>query len=567
MTYMLPFMSKKSVQPPLGLMTVAALIPETYTLKLVDVNVSTLNDSDLEWADLVMISAMIIQKDSFDEVTTRAKQFNKKVVAGGPYCMSSHEKINNVDYFVLGEAEVTLPLFMKDYENGNPKNIYDSGEKPQITTTPPPRMDLINHNDYLCMAVQFSRGCPFNCEFCDIIEMFGRKPRTKDADQFINELQVIYDSGFRGSVFIVDDNFIGNIKQVKAILRKVVDWQKEHDYPFQFYTEASINVSSDTELLQLMQDSSFDFMFIGIESPDVETLRATQKGQNTKLDMVDAVETIYKHRVGVAAGFIIGFDTDDEDIFDKQIDFISETGIPQAMIGLLIALPNTQLHRRLKKEGRLLHEWSGNNTYELELNFVPKLPEQTLVEGYKRVIATLYEPRKYFDRCLKYLRTIPPERVGGRKVGRTEKLAFFKSLFKQSFSFYGKEYLRYFFKGMKISTKLLPDIISYAINGHHFIRMTREFILAEAFINKMGMIGRDMAGKMSHESLTFSSHAETKKTAKYLKTNYCIVRKRYKKISKKCDYLVKDHFMEFEKKYNDSLKKIYQINKEILKSI
>lgn len=476
LTYMLPFLGKKSVLPPLGLMTVAALLPERHEVRLVDMNVSPLAEKDVLEADLVFLSAMIIQKASFDKVVELCGRLGRTVVAGGPYAMSSHEKIKGVDHFVLGEAEVTLPRFMEDYEQGVPARIYPSDIKPDITATPPPRMDLIDTDRYLAMALQFSRGCPFNCEFCDIIEMFGRRPRTKTAEQFIGEMEKVLDSGFRGSIFIVDDNFIGNKKKVKELLKAVVAWQKKRGYPFQFFTEASIDISGDEDLLELMREASFDFVFIGIETPDTDTLKQIQKGHNTRLDLEEAVGKIVSHRIGVAGGFIVGFDTDREDIFDRQIDFMRQTGIPMAMVGLLVPMPNTQLYRRLEKEGRLVEEWTGNNTHDLSLNYVPAMDPETLREGYRKVISTIYSPEEYFNRCLTTLEMMPTKKIGARPVGLMEIQTFFRSLFRQTFSSYGTAYLRFLWKGLRLSPGYLPDLITMAIHGHHFMKITDEIV-------------------------------------------------------------------------------------------
>lgn len=476
LTYMLPFLGKKSILPPLGLMTVAALLPRRHEVKLVDMNVTSLSEQDILDADLVFLSAMIIQKESFERVVELCGRAGRTVVAGGPYAISSHDGIEGVDHFVLGEAEITLPRFMEEYERGVPAKIYTTDEKPDITATPPPRIDLIDPDSYVAMALQFSRGCPFNCEFCDIIEMFGRKPRTKTTEQFIAELESVRRTGFRGSVFIVDDNFIGNRKKVKELLRAVVPWQQEHGYPFEFFTEASIDISGDDELLELMRVASFDFIFIGIETPDAATLKAIQKGHNTRLDLEEAVRKIVSFRIGVAGGFIVGFDSDGDDIFDRQIDFIQQAAIPMAMVGLLVPMPNTQLYRRLKKEGRLLEDWSGNNTHDLSLNFVPAMDPEKLRAGYKKLIGAIYSPGKYFERCLARLEMMPVKKIKDRPVRTTELRAFFTSLFRQTFSSYGWDYLRFVWKGLRLNPGYLPDIISLSIHGHHFMKITREIV-------------------------------------------------------------------------------------------
>jgi len=298
--YALPFIDCKSSMPPLGLLTVAALLPDDYEIKLIDMNVKVLEEADIINSDLIFISAMIIQKESFEKAVKLCKDLDKPVVAGGPYPTSSSEELKNVDYLVLNEAEITLPEFIRDYEKGEPKRIYTSDNKADITKTPLPRYDLLdNVNDYTYLALQFSRGCPFNCEFCDIIEMFGRKHRSKNIDQFINEIQCVYDTGYRGSLFIVDDNFIGNKNSVKKLLRKILEWQERHNFPFTLFTEASINLAHDDEIMDLMFLSGFSSVFIGIETPDENTLSVTQKEQNLRHDIFESIKKIQCHGLEV----------------------------------------------------------------------------------------------------------------------------------------------------------------------------------------------------------------------------------------------------------------------------
>ncbi|MBN2040818.1 MAG: B12-binding domain-containing radical SAM protein [Spirochaetes bacterium] len=480
--YALPFIKCKSSMPPLGLLTVAALLPEGYDVKLIDMNVKKLTKEDIDDSDLVFISAMIIQKDSFVKAVKMCKDSGKPVVAGGPYPTSSMDEIKDVDYLVLNEAEITLPEFIKDYESGNPDRIYTSEIKPDITKTPLPRYDLVeNVNDYTYLALQFSRGCPFNCEFCDIIEMFGRKHRSKNIDQFINEIQCVYDTGYRGSLFIVDDNFIGNKNSVKKLLRGIKEWQEQHNFPFSLFTEASINLAHDDEIMDLMVQSGFSCVFIGIETPDTETLSATHKSQNLREDIHVSVGRIQSHGLEVMGGFIVGFDTDPEDIFQKQIDFITQAGISTAMIGMLQALPKTQLYRRLKEEGRLTGMASGNNTHDLQLNFLPKRPADELFAGYKRIISEIYKPVTYFNTTYTLLKRLPSKRVGDRKVGKNEIKILAKSLVRQTFSKYSFFYVKFLLRVLIRKPVLFPLAINYAIRGHHFFRMTDEIIKAEEF--------------------------------------------------------------------------------------
>ncbi|HQL83885.1 MAG TPA: radical SAM protein, partial [Spirochaetota bacterium] len=341
--YVMPFVGHKSLMPPLGLITVAAMLPEDYDLRLIDMNIQELNGEDITAADLVFVSAMIVQKESFHKVVRMCNRYGVPVVAGGPYPTTGHESIRGVDHFVLNEGEITLPRFIADLEAGRPQKIYRDETKPDITKTPPPRFDLLDLGAYGSMAVQSSRGCPFNCEFCDIIEMFGRVPRYKLPEQFIREMDLLYETGYRGSLFIVDDNFIGNKKKVRELLDHIIEWQKSRNYPFSLYTEASINLAEDDGLLDRMVAAGLDMVFIGIETPVQETLEHTNKMQNTKSDIIESISKIQEKGIEVMGGFIVGFDTDPENIFDLQIEFIQKAGIPLAMIGTLIALPGTQL--------------------------------------------------------------------------------------------------------------------------------------------------------------------------------------------------------------------------------
>ena len=479
--YALSFIEKKASLPPLGLMTVAAMLPDSYDVHLIDLNVSRLTRKDIEDADLVFLSAMIVQQQSFTEIARICREYGKPVVAGGPYPISSYEHIDCVDHFVLDEAELTLPRFLKDMENGRPQKLYRDPGKPDITQTPPPRFDLIDVQAYDSMSLQFSRGCPYNCEFCDIIEMFGRRQRTKTPEQFVREMEALLQTGFRGPLFIVDDNFIGNRRKVKELLCRVIEWQKEHAFPFTLSTEASIDLAQDDELLDLMVEARFDMVFVGIETPDEKTLAYIQKGQNLKSGILASVRKIQHRGIEVTGGFILGFDTDPPDIFERQIAFIQEAGIPVAMVGLLNVLPNTQLAKRLKKEGRLLGDTTGNNTHTLRLNFLPCMPEKELLEGYKRVLRVLYSPKNYFQRCSKLLRRRPAKTKTSRPVSWQGIKALLRSLAKQTFSPYGLHYLRLLIETLITRPRLFPDAVSFSIKGYHLFALTREILKAEKF--------------------------------------------------------------------------------------
>lgn len=478
----LKFIGKKTTYPPLGLMTVGAMIPPEYNIKLINMNTEELKESDISWADYVFLSAMAVQKESFDEVVGLSHEHNKIVVAGGPYPSISHEDIEGVDHFVLDEAEMTLPAFFKDLDAGKPEKVYRSGAKPEMSMAPLPRFDLVKNKDYASMALQFSRGCPFNCEFCDIIELFGRVPRTKSPEQFLAELKGLYDTGYRGSVFIVDDNFIGNKSAVKNLLRPMAAWQKEHKYPFTFMTEASINLAQDEELMNLMAECRFNGVFLGIETPSEESLTLSGKLQNTKIKMLDSIHAIQRKGIEVSAGFILGFDNDKDDIFDRQIKFINDAAIPMAMVGLLTAMEKTQLYRRLDAENRIIGSTSGNHTHALELNFIPKMPVDRLIEGYKKVISTVYEPKVYFKRCYELIKILP-----NRYYSSVDKMslyniftysyAFIRSIALQGiFSSYGLEYFKFLAKVLIKKPARIPQAVKSAIFGYHFFKITEKQI-------------------------------------------------------------------------------------------
>lgn len=480
--YSLPFTFKRSGFPPIGLLTVAAMLPaDEFDVRLIDMNVTRLREKDIEECDIVLTSSMIIQKESLLKVIEMCKKKNKPVVAGGPYPTSCHKEIRGVDHFILNEAEVTLPLFLEDFRKGTAKPVYTSDEKPDVTKTPIPRFELADLEAYQSMSLQYSRGCPFNCEFCDIVQLFGRVPRVKTPEQFISEMDALYGLGYRGSLFIVDDNFIGNKFEVKKLLAEIVRWQKERRHPFSLFTEASINLAEDEELMDLMVAAGFIMVFVGIESPVKASLQETNKSQNLKADPIDSVNRIIRKGIEVSAGFIIGFDSDPDDIAELQIEFIQRSGIPMAMVGLLTALPNTRLHRRLEKEGRLLAESSGNNTFELGMNFIPRMPHDRLVDSYKKVVERIYDPANYFKRSSDFLNISPnkfPYSAGTAKIGHilTYAYAFIRSLILQTFSSYGVHFLRFLARTLVRTPKQFVRAVKLAVLGYHFIRLTRESI-------------------------------------------------------------------------------------------
>ena len=394
----LPFEGKRCAFPPLGLLTVSALLPSSWERRLIDLNVQSLRTSDIEWADVVMATAMLVQKDSLKEVVKRCKAHGKRVVLGGPYVTTTIEDLPEADHIFLGEAETTLPLFIEDLARGEAKRVYQASERPPLSATPLAHFHLANLKRYSAMSVQYSRGCPFSCEFCDIIEIYGRVPRTKSNQQMLAEFDALRDLRWRGTVFIVDDNFIGNKKNVRQLLPELANWQKANGYPFSLITESSINLADDGPLLDSMRDAGFRRVFIGIETPVEESLKEAQKSQN-RGNLLESVKKIQRHGMEVMAGFIVGFDNDPEDIFERQIDFIRKSAIPLAMVGLLNALPDTQLWRRLEREGRLLGEASGNNT-TCTFNFKTRMDPALLIQGYQTIMRTIYSPREYYQRAL-----------------------------------------------------------------------------------------------------------------------------------------------------------------------
>jgi radical SAM superfamily enzyme YgiQ (UPF0313 family) len=479
--YALALTGKRAVVPPLGLITVAALLPRTWQLRLVDLNVEELGDDAIAWADLVMISAMRIQGQSFHEVARRARALGKRVIAGGPYVTTDPDAVaaaDVVDHLVLGEAEETLPELARALEAGAPAPArVAAGARPDVTRTPIPRFDLLRMERYDVVGVQFSRGCPFACEFCDIIEIFGRVPRTKTPEQFLRELDAVRATGFRGPMFVVDDNFIGNKVAAKKMLVHLAAWSRAHDFPFDFFTEASVNLAGDDALIGALRAAGFSAVFLGIETPSREALLETNKRQNTHLDLQQSVEKLVRAGLEVMAGFIVGFDADDETIFERQREFISRSPISLAMVGILTALPGTQLWKRLAAEGRLRGQSAGDSAYRP--NFVTRMPEQALVEGYGRLLADLYRPRAYFDRALRNLvlqRHLPPPRY--RRPFRFSMAALARSVWYQGMrGTYRREYWRFLARALAIAPRRIARAVSAAIHAEHMIRYTFDDVL------------------------------------------------------------------------------------------
>lgn len=467
----LPFEGKRSAYPPLGLLTIAPLLPKHWKKRLVDTNVRRLTDADLAWADVALLSGMLVHKQHLLALLARCRARGLRTVIGGPVSSSVEELPRHADHVVVGEAEDLIATLAADLEQGKAKPVYQARELPGLDKTPLPDLSLINPKYYSAMAVQYSRGCPFNCEFCDIIEIYGRKPRTKSPAQVIAELEQLYDRKWRGSVFIVDDNFIGNKKKVKELLPVLAEWNSRRHQPFTFFTEASMNLADDEELLRLMKEARFTRVFLGIETPVEASLKEAQKLQNTRRSLLDSVNRIQRYGMEVMAGFIVGFDNDPEDVFDKQVEFIQESAIPLAMVGLLLALPGTQLYRRLLKEGRIVDEGHGDNM-ECRLNFIPKMDPQRLVEGYRSILQRIYHPEAYYERVRRFLAHYQPTHHRHRSL--SDYKALVRSILKQGvFGEARRSYWKFFFDATTRYRHAFDTAITLAIMGYHFQTLTR----------------------------------------------------------------------------------------------
>lgn len=468
-SYALKFTSKKAAYPPLGLLTVAAMLPPEWDKRLVDMNVRKLKDEDLQWGDYVFLSAMSIQKESVKTVLARCKELGVKVVAGGPLFTNDCEEFGDVDHLVLNEAEVTLRPFLNDLKQGKPKRIYMSIEKADMTKTPIPLWELINMRHYSCMNIQYSRGCPYDCEFCNITSLYGRVPRTKDSGQLIAELEKLYSLGWREGVFFVDDNFIGNRRKLKEnILPSLIQWIDKRKRPFYFSTEASINLADDEELMRMMAQAEFITVFVGIETPHEDSLIECDKVQNRNRDLIASVKKIQAFGLEVQAGFIVGFDQDPASIFGKMITFIQDSGIVTAMVGLLNAPRGTKLYKRLVTENRLLKTSTGDNT-DLSMNFVPKMSYEKLIIGYRQIIETIYSPKHYYMRVKHFMKDFRPMQKKVVQMRYSYLKAGLKSVF--ILGMFRKErfyYWRLVFWSLFTKPKLLPMAVTFSIYGFHF---------------------------------------------------------------------------------------------------
>ena len=475
----LRFIDKKASSPPLGLLTIAAMLPGAWHKRLVDLNVAPLRKSDLAWADYVFISAMAVQRPSVLKVIAQAKAAGKKIVAGGPLFTAEPNEFPMVDHLVLNEAEVTLPQFLTDFIHTEPRHIYQTTEFPDLTHTPVPMWSLLDLSAYDSLSIQFSRGCPFNCDFCNITTLLGHRPRVKTAAQIIAELDAAYALGWRRSVFFVDDNFIGNKRVLKdSILPALIEWRKGKK-GCGFLTEASINLADDPELMEMMVQAGFHTVFVGIETPSEESLAECRKAQNKNRDLVESVKRLQRAGLQVMGGFIVGFDSDTPSIFQRQIDFIQSSGIVTAMVGLLQAPLGTDLYHRLNQEGRVLKSMSGDNADGLT-NIVPKMDLSVLQRGYHQILQEIYAPRPFYQRVKAFLSEYRPLRAPVH-LDIQEILAFFRSIYWLGIR--GRErgeYWRLFFWTLLRQPAKFPLAITFTIYGFHFWRVFEQHILPNA---------------------------------------------------------------------------------------
>ena len=470
----LPFIRKKASLPPLGLLTVASMLPPDWAKRLVDLNVAKLTNKDLAWADTAFISGMAVQKDSAHRVIDRCKEAGLKVVAGGPLFITDREEFETVDHFVLNEGELTLPIFLEDFKMGCAKRMYSTSEFADIQKSPVPLWELADLKRYASMSVQFSRGCPYQCDFCNVTALLGHRPRTKTARQIIAELDALYNRKWRGGVFFVDDNLIGNKTLLKTeLLPSLIEWRKKKK-GIPFNTEISINLADDEPLAHMMADAGFNAVFIGIETPNENSLIECGKTQNLKRDLVEDVKRIQRAGLQVQGGFIVGFDSDTVMTFQRLIDFIQKSGIVTAMVGMLQAPPGTKLHERLKRAGRLLDRMSGDNA-DGTTNIVPTMKIDVLQRGYKKLMHHIYSPEAYYRRIKTFLREYRPRKIKAPLNFRRASdyiFAFLRSIFRLGIM--GKERLHYWrlvLWALFRRPRAFPLAVTLAVYGYHFRRI------------------------------------------------------------------------------------------------
>ena len=471
----LKFIRKQSAFPPLGLLTVGAMLPSGWSKRLIDLNVTKLTEKDLAWADSAFISAMAVQRESARQIINRCRKAGLKVIVGGPLFTDEHAAFAGVDHFILNEAELTLPPFLQDLKQGCAQKVYETSEFADIKKTPPPMWGLIDLKHYAAMSIQFSRGCPFNCDFCNITALLGHRVRIKTAAQIIAELDGLYQLGWRGQIFFVDDNFIGNRKYLMTeLLPALIEWQKDKKQ-IRFNTESSVDLADNQTLMEMMVTAGFDSVFIGIETPDEAGLAECNKKQNKNRDLVASVKRMQRAGLQVQGGFIVGFDSDTPSIFQRQIDFIQKSGIVTAMVGLLNAPPGTRLYKRLKQEGRLAGLISCNT--DGTTNIIPRMEFKTLNEGYKKILDHIYSPKHYYERVRTFLQEYKPLKIE-TPLNFASLMAFLRSSIR--LGFFGKERFQYWkllFWTLRKRPELLPLAITFAIYGHHFRRICEIHLL------------------------------------------------------------------------------------------
>lgn len=474
-THALSFVGKKAVLPPLGLLTVAAMLPDAWEKRLVDLNVAPLTDELLNWADYVFVSAMGAQRSAAQALVRRCKAAGKRIVAGGPLFTADEAFFDEVDHFILNEAELTLPPFLADLNAGTPKRFYRSGAYADLSTSPAPLWSLVDLSGYSTMGLQTSRGCPFACDFCSVTAMLGRQPRGKSVDQILAELDSLKAAGWRGPIFFVDDNFIGRRDAVsRELLPALIRWQSTHS-PTTLLTQVSIDLADSPELVTQMCRAGFDLVFIGIETPDAESLGECGKRQNRNRDMIQSVKMLQRAGLEVQGGFIVGFDHDTPSIFQRQIDFIQQAGIVTAMMGLLQALTGTKLYHRLKAENRLVGGSTGDNV-DGTTNIIPAMGAQALSEGYARLLRGLYSPQPYYQRLRTFLREYQPPQIQ-LPVDAAHFRAFLRSLVR--LGVLGRErwqYWRLLAWTLLHRPRHLSTAVRLAICGHHYMVICRQML-------------------------------------------------------------------------------------------
>lgn len=555
--YALEYLGKKSSMPPLGLLTLANMFPQDYNVRLVDMNVRPLSDKDLQWADLVCTSTMIVQRRSLSNVIARCQRMQKPICAGGPHPTSYWEEIEGIDYFLLGEVEETFSSFLQDLEQGTARHIYIPKERPAITKTPMPRYNLIDIRNYGSPLLQFSRGCPFDCEFCDITKLYGRIPRTKTNEQMLAEFQLLYDIGHRGSVFLVDDNFIGNRRDALRFLKGLIPWQKQRGYPFNLDTEASMNLVDHEELMDAMVAAGFTSVFVGIETPTPEALIATKKKQN--VDKTDpeyplhAVLAIQRKGMEVMGGFILGLDGDKPDVFDLHIDFIQKAAIPIAMEGLLTALKGTDLYFRMEREGRLRGDTTGTSI-GTHLNFIPEMPEEALTSGYKRVLDTIYDRglKHYFERCWTLFERL--DRTNSPKsrntpVGMSEIMHFVRASARQLISEQRSACLQFLSRVIMHKPHMVFEALAFCAKGYHLRNVTEQVLAVDNFKQYLARISESIREELAKRAKEGNARARA-----YGAEITIRIQRRYARIHKDFQHSAEDHLNAFLNFLNTSLK-------------